>query len=140
MDRNINSNINNNIFVDYSETIWVYLKKTNTKNLNYDPYRNTGYSKTQESPYPVKAIVSQGIPWSLQKQDIGEVTNGAISLIIKKADVNAIKFAEKIEYNSEEYSAYAKALGNKVQISKLPFGFYKIIIFFKGNDSKKNQY
>lgn len=140
MDRNINSNIINTAFADYSETIWVYLTKTNTKGTNYDPYRQTGYSQTQESPYPVKAIIATSIPWSLQKQDIGEFTYGAISLIIKKADVNAIKFAEKIEFNSEEYTAYSKAVGNKVQISRLSSNFYKVILFLKGNDSKKNQY
>jgi len=140
MDRNFDTNIIDTAFADYAETVWAYVTKTNTKGANYDPYRNTGYSQSLESPYPVKAIVSNSIPWSLQKQDIGEFTYGAISLVIKKADINAIKFAEKIEFNSEEYTPYSSALGNKVQISRLSQKFYKVIIFLKGNDSKKNQY
>jgi len=139
MNKNINSQILN-IFDKYSDTIWVYLKKTNTKGSSYDAYRNTGYTKTQQSPYPVKAIISQQIPYSLSKSEIGLVTSGAISIFIKKSDVNAIKIAEKIEYNLEDYTPYSKALGNKVQILKRPGNFYRVILFRKGNDSKKNQY
>lgn len=140
MNKNIKSKILNDAFKDYSDTIWVYLKKTNTKGSNYDPYRNTGYTTTQQSPYSIKAIISQQIPYSLSKSEIGLVTSGAISIIIKKADVNAIKFSEKIEYDSEEYTVYSKALGNRVQITKRPGDFYRVILFRKGNDSKKNQY
>lgn len=138
MNRNLSSKIEEQAFAEYSETIWAYLKKTNTKGANYNPYYEAGMTKTRQSPIPVKAIVSSRLPWVLQQKEIGLFTDESISCIIKKADVNAIKFAEKIKYNEVEYLPYSKALGNRSSIQPRGFGFYRIILFRKGsNDSQE---
>ena len=133
MNRNVNYNITNSAFDDYSETIWVYLKSGNTKGEDYDPYRNVGYTKTFESPYPVEAMIVPVQPNSLIMREIGLDEAGAIYTIIKNQDVNMIKSAEKIEYNEETYSVYNKALGNRIQLLKRPFGFWRVTLFRVGN-------
>lgn len=133
MDKNINSQIERSVFKDYSETIWVYLKASNSKGVNYDPYRNTGYTKTNQSPIPVKAIVHPISGNSLVARELGLKLSGSIELIIKKKDVNLFKVCEKIKYEGEEYSTFNKALGNKVQITKRSFEFYRVLLFLKGN-------
>jgi hypothetical protein len=138
MNRNLHSQIEEKVFTEYSETIWVYLKKTNTKGANYNPYYETGMTKTRQSPIPVKAIVSSRLPWTLQQKEIGLFTDESISCIIKKSDVNAIKFADKIKYNEVEYSLYSKALGNRSSIQPRGFGFYRVVLFRKGsNDTQE---
>lgn len=121
MDRNINTYITDNIFGKYSETVWVYLKKSNTKGSTYDPYRQTGYTKTNQSPIPVEAIVRQIAANSLIIRELGLSSAGAIEIIVKEVDMNAFKICEKVKYNDVQYSPYNDALGNKVQIFKRPF-------------------
>ena len=133
MDRNIHSHIVNNAFNDYSETIWVFLKASNTKGATYDPYRNTGYTKTNQSPIPVKAIVHPISGNSLIARELGLAEMGSIELIIKKKDKNLFKICQKIEYEGEEYSPFKKALGDRVQITKRSFDFYRVLLFKKGN-------
>jgi len=132
MNRNIYSRIKDTVFKDYSETLWVYLKASNTKGENFDPYRETGYTKTQQSPLPVKATVRQITPESRVMKVLGQIALGAIEIVVKKEDKNLIKMAEKIEYKNKEYCTFNKSLGNRVQITEIPFGFYRIVLFVAG--------
>jgi len=132
MDKNINKMIRSAIFTDYSETVWVYLKGSNSKGTNYDPYRNTGQTKTNKSPEPVKAHVRQIQGNSLVAREIGLINSGAIEIVIKKSDANLFRICEKVVYNDNEYSLFKQSLGNKVQIFDSPFGFSRVILFRKG--------
>ena len=133
MNRNIHKNLRDTFFPEYSETLWVYLKASNSKGSNYDPYRNTGYTKTNQSPIPVKAIVHPISGNSLIARELGLAEMGSIELIIKKKDKNLFKICQKIEYEGEEYSPFKKALGDRVQITKRSFDFYRVLLFKKGN-------
>lgn len=132
MDKNIHSQIANKAFRDYSETVWVYLKSSNSKTGSYDPYRNTGYSRSLGKAIEVKAIVHPLGANSLIVRELGLINAGSIEIIVKKNDANLVKIASKIEYENEQYSVFNKALGNKVQIVKKPFDFYKIVLFKVG--------
>jgi len=132
MNKNIPSQIANKAFKEYSETLWIYLKKSNSKSSSYDPYRNTGYTKAYQNPISVKAIVHPLGANSLIVRELGLINSGSIEIIVKKNDANLVKIASKIEYENEEYSVFNKALGNKVQIVKKPFDFYKIVLFKVG--------
>lgn len=131
--RNIHNTIKENLFKDIEETIWVYLRATNVKGNNYDPYRQTGYTITMQNPLPIKAMIRQLSPNSLIMREIGLSENGAIEVIVQEKDVNIFKICEKVEYNSISYVTYKEALGNRIQITNTQFGFSKIILFPKGN-------
>lgn len=134
MNKNISNQIENSVFKDYSETVWVYLKSVNSKGSSYDPYRNIGYTKKNQNPISVKAIVHPLSGNSLIARELGLIQSGSIELIIKKNDVNLFKICQKIEYEGNEYSTYNKALGNKVQITKRSFDYYRVLLFLKGNE------
>lgn len=129
MNKSIQYQIEDKIFRQYAENLFVYLQKTFSYGSNYDPYRNEGAVLTQKSPISVKGIVRQISGDSLIRREIGIQETGAVEVIIKERDISVIKNAEKIVYGKEEYSLYNKALGNRMQIFKRPFGFYKIIMF-----------
>lgn len=129
MHKSIQYQIEDKVFKQFAENLFVYLQKTFSYGSNYDPYRNEGAVLTQKSPISVKGIVRQISGDSLIRREIGIQETGAVEVIIKERDISVIKNAEKIVYNKEEYSLYNKALGNRMQIFKRPFGFYKIIMF-----------
>jgi hypothetical protein len=131
MNKNIHSKIKNTVFKDNAETIWVYLKLFNTKGSGYDPYRNTGYTKTNQSPEPVKAYVRQIQGNSLVAREIGLVETGAIEIVIDSRDINLFKICEKVKYNDVEYTPFNKACGNRLQIFTSPFNFVRIVLFQK---------
>ena len=131
--RNIHNQIKQAIFKDYEETVWVYLKASNTKGSNYDAYRNTGYSVTNQSPEPVKAYVRQIQGNSLIARDIGLSQSGAIEIVIESKDENIFRICEKVKYNDVLYSPFNQALGNKVQIFKSEFNFSRVVLFRQGN-------
>ena len=133
MDKNIASKIDEYAFDDYKETVWVYLKSSNSKGANFDPYLDVGYTETTESPYPIKCLVRQIASNSLIMREIGLVEAGAIELIVKKNDIGFFKACKKIKYDDEFYSPYIKALGNTVQIYKRPFGYYRVVLTRTGN-------
>ena len=131
--RTIQSKFKETVFKDYYETVWVYLKATNTKGSTYDPYRQTGYTITNHSPLSVKAYVRQLTSSSLIMRELGLVESGAIEIVVEDSDVNLFKFCEKVKYDDNQYTPFRSALGNRVQITKISFGFYKIVLFKVGN-------
>lgn len=133
MNRNIHQQITDNAFNDYAETIWIYLKSSNSKGSNFDPFLNVGYTTTNQNPEPVKAIIHQISGSGLIYKELGLVNTGTLEVIVKTTDVNLFKIAQKIIYDEIEYTPFNKATGNRVQIFKRPFGFSRIILFVKGN-------
>ena len=132
MDRNINKRIKDTVFKDYAETVWVYLKKSNSKGSDYDPFLDTGHTSTNQSPEPVKAHVRQIRPNSLVAREIGLTESGAIELVIDSSDENLFRNCQKVKYNDKEYSPLIKALGDRVQIFRSPFNFSRVILFTQG--------
>ena len=133
MNKNIHKKLVTDTFKDNQQTLWAYLKATNTKGSNYDPFRNTGQSVTNQSPININALVHSLTPDNKVLKELGYNGSGSISIIVEEQDVGLIKICEKIEYDGDDYSPYTKALGNRVQISKRSFGFSKIIMFKIGN-------
>jgi predicted RNA-binding protein associated with RNAse of E/G family len=131
--RNIKNTVKENLFKDLEETIWVYLRATNTKGNAYDPYRQTGFTTTLQNPLPVKAMIRQLSSNSLIMRELGLAETGAIEIIVQEKDVNLFKICDKIQYNSIEFVTYREALGNRIQITNTQFGFSKIILFPRGN-------
>lgn len=129
MSRNFHNQIKTNIFNNYSETVWVYLKGSNVKGSNYDVYRNTGFTKTNQSPEPVNAHVRHIQGNSLIARELGLVETGAIEIVIDSQDENLFKICEKVKYDENEYTPFNKALGNRIQIFKGEFNFTRIVLF-----------
>jgi len=133
MNKNINYKINNALS-DYKETIWVYLKASNTLGSNYDPYRNTGQTETFQSPIPVKAVaVHQISSTGLIAKELGLSVTGAIEIIVNDTDKELIKNAGKLKYNNQFYTTVHKALGSRTLVSPAPFNMTKFTCFIKGN-------
>ena len=132
MDRNINNAIASGAFNRYTETVWCYLKASNTLGSSYDPYRKIDTTITQDTPIAVKAVIHQTSANGLIIKELGLTEVGSIVLVVQDSDINALKYAQKIIYNDEEYTAYSKAVGNKFQIYKRPFGFSRVVLFKKG--------
>ena len=126
MNRNVHKKLKDTVFKEYSETVWVYFKGSNTKGLNYDSYRNTGYTKTNQSPEPVKAYVRQIQGNSLIAREIGLVQSGAIEIVVATSDKSLFEICEKVIYNEIEYTPFNQALGNRVQIFQSPFNFWRM--------------
>lgn len=118
----------------YGDTLWVYLKKSNTKGANYDPYLEIGKTVQEASPIPIKALyVKQITANSLIWRELGLVEIGAIEAIVDTSDINAFKICSKVKYNEEIYSPFKKGLGNRIQISSIAFNQSKIVLFKLGN-------
>lgn len=133
MNNNINDQVLRNVFNKYCKTIWVYLKDSQTMGENFDPYRNTGYTTSNQNPLPVKGIISTVQANSLIMRELGLSETGAIRILVKDQDISLIKLAQKITYNNVKYSTFNQALGNKVQIYPGDFGFSKVILFRRGD-------
>jgi hypothetical protein len=133
MDKNIHKKLRDTIFPDYQETVWVYLKSSNTKGNSYDPYRQTGITTTNQSPEPVKAYIRQIRGNSLIARELGLAESGAIEIVIKSSDENLFRICQKVKYDDKEYTPFNKALGNRIQIFKSPFDFSRIVLFQRGN-------
>lgn len=129
MHKSIQYQIEEKVFRNFSENLFVYLLKSFSYGSNYDPYREEGGVFLQNNPIAVKGIVRQISGDSLIRREIGIQETGAVEVIIKERDISLIKNAEKVIYNQEEYALYNKALGSRMQIFKRPFGFYKVIMF-----------
>ena len=129
MDRNIHKRIKDTAFNENRETVWVFLKASNSKGSNYDPYRKTGFLTTKQSPEPVQAYVRTIQGNSLIAREIGLAQVGAIEIVIKSSDENLFRICEKVTYNDIEYTVFNEALGNKIQIMKSPFNFSRVILF-----------
>lgn len=129
MDRNIHKSLSTSVFNEYNETVWVYLKLANSKGADYDPYRNTGHTVTNQSPEPVKAHVRQIAGNSLVARELGLSQTGAIEIVINSSDENLFRISEKIVHNDIEYTPFNIALGNKVQITQSQFNFSRVILF-----------
>jgi hypothetical protein len=131
--KNIKHQVQKSFLEQFSETIWVYLKKSNSMGQNFDPFRNTGYTSTLQSPIPIKATVRNLAPDSLIRREIGLIQIGAIEIQVEDRYADVIKIAEKIFYNDEYYTPFNKATGSQVQITKSDFEISKIILFKIGN-------
>ena len=132
MNKNINDKVNK-AFKDYKETVWVYSKKSNSLGSSYDPYRNTGYVETLQSPIPVNAIVHQISGSGLIAKELGLSLYGAIEIIVNDVDQQLIKNAEKLKYNGQLYTTYNKALGSRTLMNKRRFDMTAFTCFLEGN-------
>lgn len=132
MRKNINDKINKALD-EFKETVWVYLKKTNSVGANFDPYRNVGYVETFQSPIPVKAMIHQISSNGLMVKELGLVSTGAIEITVNDNDASLIQNASKLEYRKKFYTTYTKALGSRTLITDVQFGMKKIVCFLEGN-------
>lgn len=130
MDKEISQDIRE-LFRIESEPIAIYLKSSHTVGTNFDPFRNTGKTKTVRNPIFIKAIVSEITPEKLIIKEMGLTLTGAKSIVIKSSDVGFIKFSEKIVIKGQDYYKYSDAVGNKLLIYDRPFNLKRVIIFIK---------
>lgn len=130
MDKEIQNDLRELYRTD-GEKIAVYLKSSQTVGTNFDPFRNTGKTKTVRNAIPIKAIVSEISPEKLIIKEMGLTISGAKSLIVKASDINFLKLSEKIVIRGQEYYKFSDAVGNKMLIYDRPFNFKRIIVFVK---------
>jgi len=131
--KKIHSIIKKQIIEDFYETVWVYLSSEKTKGSAYDPYRETGYTKTNQSPIPIKCQINQLTTDSLIRREIGLSVKDAIEATVSKNEISLLKIAEKIIYKEKTYSLYLDALGDRVNVTNVPGDFAKIVMFRIGN-------
>lgn len=119
------------IYIEFKDTVEVYLKGSKTKSANFDKYTNTGYVTTQQNPIFIKAIIRDIKAEELITKNIGLVAVGAKKIVIKERDVSLIKDASRIVIDEEDYYVYDDAVGNKLQIADDKFGYYTVLLFKK---------
>jgi len=133
MNKNLNGKINKALD-GCNETVWVYLKASNDLGANFDPYRNTGYVETFQSPIPIKAVAVHQLSGSgLVAKELGLSLTGAIEIIVNDTDKELIKNASKLKYNNQFYTTYHEALGARTLEMSRPFGMTKFTCFLQGN-------
>jgi len=118
-------------FYDNTTNVYVYLRASKVKGENFDPERQAGFNIILQNPIIVQAIVRDIQPEKLILKEMGLTESGAIELLVKAKDIDTIKLAEKIIYETVEYYKYNDAVGKKMLIWKRPFGYYRIWLFRK---------
>lgn len=116
----------NEFFRDAGKNIRVYLA-TETEN---DPYEHTT-DKTELSPIPIKAIVSDLVSSQSQWKLPGITTEKAKEIIIKKKHRNLIEQSYKIEIDNEIYNGWKVA--GRMQIRE-EGDFLRIYVYIKKED------
>ncbi len=118
-------------FYDNTTPVSLYFIDTKVPGPNFDPERNDGYIVTLQNPVTIQAIVRDIQPERLVLKEMGLTESGAIELLIKAKDLQALQIAEKIIYFGVEYYKYNDAIGKKFLIWKRPFGYYRVWLFRK---------
>lgn len=129
IDKCISEDIFNNIFKEHSIKIAVFLRGSKTTSITHDPFRNLGYVKVKKNQVWLDGMIKMVSANSLIIREMGLTETGAMQVIIPESDVSFIRLSEKIEIKGLEYYAFNDAVGNKLQIFDLPFGYKKVIIF-----------
>ena len=133
MRKDINKKINKAL-KGCTETVWAYIKDSNSLGSNYDPYLNVGQVETFQSPIPVKALSVHHISNDgLIAKELGLGLIGAIDIVVNDIDKELIKNASKIKYNNQFYTTYHKALGSRALMIPRSFETTKFTLFIIGN-------
>lgn len=125
----IEQNVFEQIFKDHAVKIRVILRASKIKGDDFDKFRNTGYQETYQNPLFIKALTRTLSTNSLIIRELGLAENGAVAIIVASNDMPLLKLSEKIIIDDIEFTPWNKALGNKIQIEKLPFKYHKILLF-----------
>lgn len=131
MDETISKLVYDNLFKNHGKKVKVFLRGSKTEGSNFDPFRDTGHVKAQLNPIFIRAVLRTISANSLQIREMGLTESGAVYLLIRNSDVAFIKLSEKILIDDNEYYAYNDAIGNRLQIFPLQFGYSKVIVFRK---------
>jgi len=131
IDKCVNKKIFDNVFLDHSIKIRVFLRASKVKGDNFDPFRQTQFDETSQNPLFVDAITKSVSPNELLLKSFGLTEAGALQIIIKENDLSLIKLSQKIIIDNEEYYVRNDAVGGKLQVFDRPFGYKRIIIFKK---------
>lgn len=119
------------IFLDHSVKIKVFLRGSKTAGDQFDPFRKTGGSEETQNPIFVDAMTKSVSPNSLIIREMGLTESGALQIIVKCNDLSVIKLSKRIVINNIEYYIFNDAVGSKLQIFEAPFKYKRIIIFRK---------
>lgn len=129
LDEQINEDIFTKIFSDFAVEIPVIIRSGKTKGEFYDKFRKTGYEITNQNPLFIRALTKAVAPNSLIIRELGLTESGAYQIIVQDDDVALIKLAQEITIDGNKYTPWLKALGSRIQIFPLKFGYTKILIF-----------
>lgn len=129
LNHGIEQKIFDDLFKNHAVDIKAFLRASKVKGSNYDKFRDVGYEKNIQNPIFIKAMQRAITPNSLIIREIGLAETGAMQIIVKQDDIAVIKLAERIQIDEEEYTPWLKMLGNRLQITKMPFNYSKVIIF-----------
>ena len=132
MLKHIDKNIFDSIFKKHDQKIQVFLRSSKVKGDTYDKFRDTGYTKTVENPYFIRAMVKTVTANTLIIKELGLTETGAMQIIIRNSDVAFVKLSNRIIINDSEYYIYNDAVGNRLQIFPIEnFNYSRIVIFRK---------
>lgn len=109
----------NKILKEHKTTIYIYPKSSFAKSDDYDVFRKDevgNYTKTGHNPVGLKVYVRDASPQGLIVRELGLQLNKVKELWIENKYIDLVKNAEKIEIDSEEYSIWSKAVGDKLQL------------------------
>lgn len=119
------------ILDDYSEKIFVYLPGAKVKSVNYDKFRDVGWSVGQQNYLTVKAWIRPIVSNELVVKQLGLVSIGSVKIVIKNNDVSLFKLASRIVIKNEDFYVYNDAVGKKMLMVELDDNYTEITIFKK---------
>jgi len=131
MDKCISKKVFDNIFLDNSRKVRIFLRASKVKGVNFDKFRNVAHDETTQNPLFVDAMIANVSPNSLIIRSFGLAETGALYLLIKSNDLPLIKLSQRIVIDNIEYYIFNDAIGGKLQIFDRPFGYKRVIIFRK---------
>jgi len=119
------------ILKDYEEKIKIFLPGSTTKSVNYDKFRDVGYTSSNQNWLTVKAWIRETSASELVFRQLGVIATGAKKVIIKNNDINLFKIAHKILIDEVDFYVFNDAVGSKMQIQKLDANYSEITLFKK---------
>jgi len=131
IDKCISKKVFDNIFLDHSIKLRVFLRASKVKGANFDKFRTIAFDQTTQNPLFVDAMVANVSPNSLILRSFGLAETGALYILIKDNDLPLIRLSQRIVINNIEYYVFNDAIGGKLQVFERPFGYQRVIIFRK---------
>lgn len=129
-DKNLRNDLKG-LFLTESEKVAIYLRSSSKiKPEGYDSFRNTSFETENQNAIYIRAIVQSITADKLIMKEMGLVSIGAVSLLVKDNDADKLKLATKIIIKGEQYVTYNQALGSKFVVFKQRgMGLTKVILF-----------
>jgi hypothetical protein len=106
--------------------IYLYMS-TKSVGEDFDSEENN-YTYSNLNPITVKGYVTDIKPESLVYRQVGLAETGAVEVLCENRFAEYFRLANKIIIDDDQFQVYKDNVGNRLQITKIPFELCKIML------------